>query len=57
MCIRDRPIIQLFIVAHSAIIRAMLCQIQGTPLKEAFNENMDYGVVYHVKDGQVIQLK
>lgn len=48
---------QLFIVAHSAIIRAILCQLQSTPLKEAFKENMDYGVVYQVKDGQVTQLK
>jgi len=48
---------QLFIVAHSAIIRAMLCKLQQTPLKDAFKENMDYGVVYKIINGNVTQLK
>jgi len=48
---------QLFIIAHSAIIRAMLCKLQSTMLKDAFKENMDYGVVYKVRNGEVTQLK
>lgn len=53
----SKKLTQLFIIAHSAIIRAMLCKLQQTPLKDAFKENMDYGVVYKVLNGEVMQLK
>ncbi|PZX92833.1 alpha-ribazole phosphatase [Flavobacterium aquariorum] len=37
-----KPII---IVAHSGIIRSILCKINNLPLQEAFNAPLDYGVV------------
>ena len=49
---------QLWIVAHSGIIRAILSNLRATPLKDAFKENMDYGVVYKIAaDNKITQLK
>ncbi len=50
---------QLWIVAHSGIIRAILCYYQDIPLKDAFKSNMEYGAVYKIEDGtkEVSQLK
>ena len=50
---------QLWIVAHSGIIRAILCHYQSTPLKDAFKANMEYGAVYKIDDltKEVSQLK
>ena len=48
---------QVFLVAHSAIIRGILSHINQTPLKDAFKENMAYGVVYRQEGGTVTQLK
>ncbi len=50
---------QLWIVAHSGIIRAILCYYQNIPLKDAFKANMEYGAVYRIDDltKEVSQLK
>ena len=41
-----KPII---IVAHSGVIRSILCKINNTPLQEAFKTRLDYGVVIKVE--------
>ncbi len=50
---------QLWIVAHSGIIRAVLCHYQNIPLKDAFKSNMEYGAVYKINEltKEVHQLK
>ena len=50
---------QLWIVAHSGIIRAILCYYQNIPLKDAFKANMEYGAVYKIDEEtkEVSQLK
>jgi len=49
---------QLWIVAHSGIIRAILSNLRSAPLKDAFKEKMDYGVVYKIDmNNKIIQLK
>ena len=50
---------QLWIVAHSGIIRAILCYYQSIPLKDAFKADMEYGAVYKINDvtKEVSQLK
>ncbi|HEU4788370.1 MAG TPA: alpha-ribazole phosphatase [Flavobacterium sp.] len=41
-----KPII---IVAHSGVIRSILCKINNLPLQEAFKTQLDYGVVIKVE--------
>ena len=41
-----KPII---IVAHSGVIRSILCKINNLPLQEAFKTPLDYGVVIKVE--------
>lgn len=41
-----KPII---IVAHSGVIRSILCKINNFPLQDAFKTQLDYGVVIKVK--------
>jgi alpha-ribazole phosphatase len=41
-----KPII---IVAHSGVIRSILCKINNIPLQEAFKTPLDYGVVIKVE--------
>jgi len=49
---------QIWLVAHSGIIRAILSNLKGSPLKDAFKEKMDYGVVYKIDiDKKITQLK
>lgn len=49
---------QVWIVAHSGIIRAILSNLKSAPLKEAFNEKMAYGVVYKIeKNNKITQIK
>ena len=42
----SKPII---IVAHSGVIRSILCKINNLPLQEAFKTPLDYGAVIKVK--------
>lgn len=42
----NKPII---IVAHSGVIRSILCKINNLPLQEAFKTQLDYGVVIKVE--------
>lgn len=39
----------LIIVAHSGVIRSILCKINNLPLQEAFKMQLDYGVVIKVE--------
>jgi alpha-ribazole phosphatase len=39
----------LIIVAHSGVIRSVLCKINNLPLKDAFKTQLDYGVVIKVE--------
>lgn len=39
----------LIIVAHSGVIRSILCKINNLPLQEAFKMPLDYGVVKKVE--------
>lgn len=39
----------IIIVAHSGIIRSVLCSINESPLKDAFKQVIDYGVVIKIK--------
>ena len=49
---------QLWIVAHSGIIRAILANLQKSPLKDAFKPHMDFGVVFKIAStNKVIQVK
>lgn len=49
---------QVWIVAHSGIIRAILSNLKASPLKNAFKEKMAYGVVYKIDvDNKITQLK
>ena len=41
-----KPII---IVAHSGVIRSVLCKINNLPLQEAFKEPLDYGAVIKIE--------
>ena len=41
-----KPII---IVAHSGVIRSILCKVNNIPLQEAFKTSLDYGVVIKVE--------
>lgn len=42
----SKPII---IVAHSGVIRSILCKINNIPLQEAFNSSLDYGTVIKIE--------
>ncbi|TDE03215.1 alpha-ribazole phosphatase [Flavobacterium hiemivividum] len=42
----SKPVI---IVAHAGVIRSILCKISDLPLKEAFNNKVDFGAVIKVK--------
>jgi alpha-ribazole phosphatase len=42
----SRPVV---IVAHAGVIRSILCEISGLPLKEAFNNKVDFGSVLKVE--------
>lgn len=42
----EKPII---IVAHSGVIRSILCKINNRPLQEAFKTQLDFGVVIKVE--------
>ncbi|WP_281228321.1 alpha-ribazole phosphatase [Flavobacterium aquiphilum] len=44
--IHSKPII---IVAHSGVIRSILCKINNLPLQEAFKTPLDYGAVIKVE--------
>jgi alpha-ribazole phosphatase len=39
----------LIIVAHSGVIRSILCKINNLPLQEAFKSQLEYGVVIKVE--------
>jgi len=39
---------QVWIVAHSGVIRAILAFLQKSPLKDAFKQHMDFGVVFKI---------
>ena len=39
----------LIIVAHSGVIRSILCKINNLPLREAFNSPLDYGTVIKIE--------
>jgi len=55
---KHSPNQQKWIVAHSGIIRAILSNLRASPLKDAFKEKMDYGVVYKIdSDNKITQLK
>jgi alpha-ribazole phosphatase len=43
---QTKPII---IVAHSGVIRSILCKINNIPLQEAFKTQLDYGVVIKIE--------
>jgi alpha-ribazole phosphatase len=42
----SKPVI---IVAHAGVIRSILCKISNLPLKEAFNNKVDFGAVIKVE--------
>lgn len=42
----SKPVI---IVAHAGVIRSILCKISNLPLKEAFNDKVDFGAVIKVE--------
>jgi alpha-ribazole phosphatase len=44
--IPTKPII---LVAHSGVIRSILCKINNLPLQEAFKKQLDYGTVIKVE--------
>jgi alpha-ribazole phosphatase len=44
--IHNKPLI---IVAHSGVIRSILCKINNLPLQEAFKTQLDYGVVIKIE--------
>ena len=44
--IHSKPII---IVAHSGVIRSILCKINNLPLQEAFKTALDYGAVIKIE--------
>jgi alpha-ribazole phosphatase len=44
--VHTKPII---IVAHSGVIRSILCRINNLPLQEAFKTTLDYGAVIKVE--------
>lgn len=48
---------QVFIIGHSGVIRAFLCNIQGIPLANSFDEQFGYGVVFEIEGGIVNRLK
>jgi alpha-ribazole phosphatase len=37
------------IVAHAGVIRSVLCKITNLPLKEAFNNKVDFGSVIKIE--------
>ncbi|MBW4361256.1 alpha-ribazole phosphatase [Flavobacterium taihuense] len=39
----------LIIVAHSGVIRSILCRINNIPLKDAFKTQLDYGTVIKIE--------
>ena len=56
--IRQNSHQQVWIVAHSGIIRAILSNLRRSPLQNAFNDKMDYGVVYKIdSNNKIVQLK
>ncbi|HSD07084.1 alpha-ribazole phosphatase [Flavobacterium sp.] len=42
----DKPLI---IVAHSGVIRSILCKINNLPLQEAFKTSLDFGAVLKIE--------
>jgi alpha-ribazole phosphatase len=40
--VKSKPIV---IIAHSGVIRSILCKQNNTPLKDAFNSKLDFGSV------------
>ena len=42
----SRPVV---IVAHAGVIRSILCEISGLPLKDAFTNKVDFGSVLKVE--------
>ena len=44
--VNTKPII---IVAHSGVIRSILCKVNNLPLQEAFKTVLDYGAVIKVE--------
>ena len=43
------PTIPIIIVAHSGVIRSILCKINAIPLQDAFKTQLDYGVVFKIE--------
>ena len=41
----ERPIV---IVAHAGVIRSILCKVSNVPLKDAFNNKVDFGSVIKI---------
>ena len=41
----SKPIV---IVAHAGVIRSVLCKISNLPLKDAFNNKVDFGAVIKI---------